>query len=162
MITGSSWRLRFRHGSERKRPPQMGVTLTARPERRPRAVPKEARPLRAAVVVAGSAFKRPSDSARRATRTAAESNDRRGQRSVWDGRGHVCAVLYMATMRAVRCNPCSKRCTSDCWPSANTARWRWWRACASSCAAATPSSPINAPGGANQLDNTHSCSAHRV
>ena len=29
----------------------------------------------------------------------------RGQRSVWGGRGHVRAVLYMATARAVRCNP---------------------------------------------------------
>ena len=32
----------------------------------------------------------------------------RGQRTVWGGRGHVRAVLYMATQRAVRCNPVLK------------------------------------------------------
>ena len=34
-----------------------------------------------------------------------DSGTWRGQRSVWGGRGHVRAVLYMATTRAVRCNP---------------------------------------------------------
>jgi transposase len=33
-----------------------------------------------------------------------DSGTWRGQRSVWGGRGHVRAVLYMATTRAVRCN----------------------------------------------------------
>ena len=37
-----------------------------------------------------------------------DSGTWRGQRSVWGGRGHVRAVLYMATTRAVRCNPVLK------------------------------------------------------
>ena len=34
-----------------------------------------------------------------------DSGTWRGHRSIWGGRGHVRAVLYMATTRAVRCNP---------------------------------------------------------
>ena len=34
-----------------------------------------------------------------------DSGQWRGRRSVWGGRGQVRAVLYMATARAVRCNP---------------------------------------------------------
>ncbi|HEX2065794.1 MAG TPA: IS110 family transposase [Candidatus Thermoplasmatota archaeon] len=34
-----------------------------------------------------------------------DSGTRRGQRACWGGRGQVRAVLYMATLAAIRCNP---------------------------------------------------------
>lgn len=37
-----------------------------------------------------------------------DSGTFRGRRSIWGGRGHIRAVLFMATLAAVRCNPVLK------------------------------------------------------
>jgi transposase len=60
-----------------------------------------------------------------------DSGGWRGKRTIWGGRAQIRAVLYMATLAAIRHNPVIKAYYQRLCGAGKRRKWRWWHVCIS-------------------------------